>query len=96
MTNKAGNKRPYVDRKNISALPQESGVYFLYQDGNLLVYIGKANSIRSRVMQHDKEKTFCGVAYELTHFSRARTLEKELLSQHVKENVELPYYNRQL
>jgi DNA polymerase III subunit epsilon len=89
------NKRPYIDKKNLSVLPQEAGVYFLYQDGNLLVYIGKANSIRNRVVQHDKEKVFCGIEYELTHYSRARTLEKELLSKYEEEHGQLPYYNRQ-
>jgi len=95
MTNHFQSKRCYLDRENLSALPDESGVYFLYQTGDILVYIGKANSIRRRVFDHDKEKVFCRVGYELTHFSRARTLEKQLLNLYVNEHGQFPYYNKQ-
>ena len=88
------NKRHYLDRENIASIPDESGVYFLYQTGNVLVYIGKANAIRRRVLTHDKEKAFCRISYELTHFSRARTLEKRLIDIYVKEHGQFPYYNR--
>ncbi len=95
MKNNLNKNRYYLDSENISALPDEAGVYFLYQSGNVLVYIGKANSIRRRVLDHDKEKVFCRVGYELTHFSRARALEKQLIDQHHNERGQLPYYNRQ-
>ncbi|MDD5039157.1 MAG: hypothetical protein PHN78_07570 [Dehalococcoidales bacterium] len=95
MSNNLSSKRCYLDRESISVLPEEAGVYFLYQDGNVLVYIGKATNIHRRVPNHDKEKVFCRVGYELTHFSRARTLEKQLIALYVKEHGQLPYYNRQ-
>ena len=95
MKNNTQNKRPQLDRENIASLPDESGVYFLYQTGNVLVYIGKADSIRRRVLAHDKEKLFCRITYEPTHISRARKLEKCLIELYVKEHGQFPYYNRQ-
>ena len=92
-TSKAG--RCYTDRENLSKLPDASGVYFLYQKGNILVYIGKAKSILSRVPAHDENKVFCHVGYEITHFTRARNLEKELIELYLEEHGQLPYYNRQ-
>ena len=89
------NKRCYLDRENISALPNEAGVYFLYQSGDVLVYIGKASSLLRRVLEHDKEKVFYRVGYELTHFSRARVLEKQLIALYVNEHGQFPFYNRQ-
>jgi excinuclease UvrABC nuclease subunit len=88
-------KRVYLDKENIIDLPDESGIYFLYQKGNILVYIGKATSIRKRVLQHDKEKEFSRIGYELVHYSRARKLENELLELYFKEHGRLPYYNKQ-
>jgi len=87
--------RVYLDKEDISKLPDESGVYFLYQTGNTLVYIGMAMSLKKRVIQHDKEKEFSQIGYELVHYSRARRYEKELLEMYFQEHGQLPYYNRQ-
>lgn len=76
-------------------LPDEAGVYFLYQTGSILVYIGKAISVKQRILQHDKEKEFVRIGYELVHYSRARSREKELLQLYLDEHGQLPYYNRQ-
>lgn len=88
-------KRFYVEKENISCLPDQSGVYFLYQKGNVLVYIGKATSLKKRALQHDKEKEFSRIGYELVHYSRARKLEKHLITMYFEEHGQLPYYNRQ-
>jgi hypothetical protein len=87
--------RLYLPKKDIPNLPEESGVYFLYQKGNILVYIGKAMNLKTRIPQHDKEKEFSYIGYELVHYSRARKLEKELLDLYFKEHGQLPYYNKQ-
>lgn len=89
------NKRLYIEREAMSHLPDESGVYFLYQRGNVLVYIGKAQSLCKRIAQHDREKVFNRIGYELVHYSRARKLEKELITLYQKEHGQLPYYNKQ-
>jgi len=88
------NKRVYIDRYRLDSLPIESGVYFLFQTGNILVYIGKADCLRQRIPNHEKDKIFTIVGYELTHFSRARAREKELLAQYTSEHGQLPYYNK--
>lgn len=95
MEGKVHKKRLYLNRENLYNLPDESGVYFLYQRGNILVYIGKAASLKKRVIQHDGEKGFSRVGYELCHYSRARKLEKELIDLYLKEHGQLPYYNKQ-
>jgi excinuclease UvrABC nuclease subunit len=95
MKNKPPQKRFYLDKNNISNLPDEAGVYFLYQEGNILVYIGKATSLRNRVLQHEEEKEFCRIGYEIVHYSRARQLEKELIELYLREHGQLPYYNKQ-
>lgn len=89
------NTRLYFGKDNLDSLPEESGIYFLYQAGNILVYIGKANCIRRRVTDHDKDKEFIRVGCEITHRSRARTLEKELLAEYSTKHGQLPLYNKQ-
>jgi excinuclease UvrABC nuclease subunit len=86
--------RIFLKKPQISQLPEESGVYFLFQSNNILVYIGKASCLRRRVVQHDKEKEFSQIGYEITHYSRARILEKQLLKLYLKEHGQLPYYNK--
>lgn len=88
------NKRFYLEKRNLSNLPEEAGVYFLFQSSNILVYIGKAFCLRKRVIQHDKEKKFSRIGYEVVHYSRARVLERELLELYLKEHGQLPYYNK--
>ena len=87
-------RRFYLSNKEISQLPEKSGVYFLYQRGRILVYIGKALCLKRRVPQHDLSKDFLDVGFELCHWSRARNLEKELLNLYKKEHAQLPYYNK--
>ena len=94
-TEVAKGKRFYINKENIYNLPDESGVYFLYQKVNILVYIGIATSLKKRVLQHDKDKEFSRIGYELAHYSRIRKLEKEHLELYGKEHGQRPYYNKQ-
>lgn len=43
---------PHLTSSDIHDLPETSGVYEFYDQSNTLLYIGKANNIRSRVMSH--------------------------------------------
>jgi len=86
--------RVYLHKNNASQLPDRSGVYFLYQKGNFLVYIGKALSLLKRIPNHDAEKEYVEIGYELCHWSRARQLEKKLINLYEKEHGQLPYYNK--
>jgi excinuclease UvrABC nuclease subunit len=95
MKSELPQRRFYLGRENISNLPDEAGVYFLYQKGNILVYIGKATSLKNRVLRHDPEKEFSRIGYQIVHYSRARKLEKELIELYLREHGQLPYYNKQ-
>lgn len=78
----------------IDKLPEMSGIYLLYQS-TILVYIGKATNLRTRVPHHTKNKTFDEIEFETTHWSRARQLEKELLKDYFKRHNQYPFYNKQ-
>lgn len=56
MKNELPEKRFYLSKENISNLPDESGIYFLYQTGNILVYIGKAMSLKKELFSMIKKK----------------------------------------
>lgn len=43
---------PRMDAKQIDGLPSSHGVYLFYGANNLPLYIGKANNVRKRVLQH--------------------------------------------
>jgi len=86
--------RSYLDKSDISRLPDTMGVYFLYQKGAILVYIGKAHSLNTRVPQHNQDKEFILIGYETCHWSRARELEKKLLNLYREEHGQLPHYNK--
>jgi hypothetical protein len=89
---KAGE--PLLQKDEITQLPDRSGVYFLYQKSKILVYIGKALSLKNRVPQHDLDKEFSYIRYEPCHWSRARKLEREYLNMYEREHGQLPYYNK--
>ncbi len=42
----------HLDEKDIKALPQKRGIYFFYNKDDYLIYVGKSNNIRERVMSH--------------------------------------------
>ncbi len=43
---------PRIDAQQIEALPSSHGVYLFYGANDLPLYIGKANNVRRRVLQH--------------------------------------------
>lgn len=46
------NTHPNLDIEVVKTLPKACGVYYLYDDNNNLIYIGKSKNIRSRVYAH--------------------------------------------
>ncbi|MEA3443843.1 MAG: exonuclease domain-containing protein [Bacteroidota bacterium] len=40
------------DKKIIEALPQQTGIYYFYNQEGAIIYIGKSNNIRKRIIQH--------------------------------------------
>jgi len=47
-----GILHPALDMKKISNLPEETGVYYLYNDEKEIIYVGKSKDIKSRVTAH--------------------------------------------
>ena len=43
---------PDFDKGTIDLIPKTTGVYYFYDEDSNLIYVGKSNNIRSRVMQH--------------------------------------------
>lgn len=43
---------PKLRKEKLDELPESTGVYYLHNEDGNIIYIGKSNSIRPRVMQH--------------------------------------------
>ncbi|MCU0429197.1 MAG: exonuclease domain-containing protein [Cytophagaceae bacterium] len=67
---------PHVSRELLDAIPEETGVYFFYDQKGKVMYVGKAQNLRHRVAEHfsgnthTKERqrfheSICDVRYEL-------------------------------
>ncbi len=50
--NSLGNLHPKLDRKKIENLPEDTGVYYFYDERNELIYVGKSTNIYGRVLSH--------------------------------------------
>ena len=84
---------PDLKIETIKALPEEIGVYYLYNEKKEIIYIGKSLSIRDRVYSHLRNKasrktyemsaSVADVGYELTGNELiALLLESEEIKQH--------------
>lgn len=45
-------QHPFITSDTIKNLPEETGVYYFYNQQHDLIYIGKSNNIRERILQH--------------------------------------------
>ncbi len=89
----------HITNDLIKPLPEEIGVYYFYDNENSLIYIGKSNNIRSRIVSHfnnnstkkamNMKQQIMRIDYELTG-SELIALLKE--SEEIK--IELPIFNR--
>ena len=43
---------PHLPREVFESLPEKTGVYYFHNSGGKIIYVGKANNIRSRVYAH--------------------------------------------
>ncbi|MDT8309714.1 MAG: exonuclease domain-containing protein, partial [Bacteroidales bacterium] len=41
-----------IPKEKLQALPEEAGIYYLYNDKQKIIYIGKSTNIRARIFQH--------------------------------------------
>jgi DNA polymerase III subunit epsilon len=46
------NLHPNLDPEILNSLPEETGIYYFYNDKQDLIYIGKSRNIRHRVLSH--------------------------------------------
>ena len=89
----------HISNDLIKPLPEETGVYYLYDHEDTLIYIGKSKNVRSRIVSHfnnnstkkavSMKQQIKRIDFELTG-SELIALLKE--SEEIKQ--ELPIYNR--
>lgn len=94
-----GLLHPSLNIDKVNNLPEETGVYYFYNDKNDIIYIGKSKNIRERVRSHlgpSKVKSamkmrseIADISYELTGSELVALL---MESAAIKENK--PFYNR--
>lgn len=90
---------PALSVEKIKALPEETGVYYFYDENDQLIYIGKSKNIHQRVLTHlsnqssvrkiEMRDRIAGIDYELTGSELVACL---LESDEIKKNK--PVYNR--
>jgi DNA polymerase III subunit epsilon len=90
---------PNLDPRIFENMPEETGVYYFYNEQNELIYIGKSKNIHDRVLSHfrnyntkkaiDMRNTTAGMDFEITG-SELVALLKE--SNEIK--LHKPIYNR--
>jgi DNA polymerase-3 subunit epsilon len=99
ISNTLKNLHPELDKDNIDALPEQTGVYYFLNDQQQVIYIGKSNNIRKRVMSHlsnnssrrtiEMKENIAGVNFELTGSELVALLTE---SSEIKKHG--PRYNR--
>lgn len=97
--NALSNLHPALDKTKIEELPEETGVYFFYNEKGELIYVGKSKNIYNRVMSHFSNLTtrksqnmrdaVADIGFELTGSELVALL---LESEQIKKNK--PVFNR--
>lgn len=90
---------PNLSPELLNSLPEETGVYYFYNEFGDLIYIGKSKNIRTRVLSHfrnfnskkaiDMRNSIADIGYELTGCELIALLKE---SYEIKKNK--PRYNR--
>ena len=90
---------PNITSTVLGALPDETGVYFLWNEKGEVIYIGKSLNIRSRIAQHitgaksrretEMVSATADITWEITGSEMVALL---LESYHIKQQI--PVYNR--
>lgn len=98
-SNTLRNLHPDLDKGNLDALPEQTGIYYFLNDLQQVIYIGKSNNIRKRVMSHlsnnrsrraiEMKENIAGVNFELTGSELVALLTE---SSEIKKHA--PKYNR--
>lgn len=90
---------PILDIEAVKKLPEVCGVYYLYNENNELIYIGKSKNIRHRVMTHianTKTTKASKMAFDIASIDFVPTGSElvALLKESHEIKVEKPLYNR--
>ncbi len=99
ISNNFKNLHPDLDKAIIDALPEQTGIYYFHNDQQQVIYIGKSNNIRKRVMSHlsnnssrraiEMKENIAGINFELTGSELIALLTE---SSEIKKHA--PRYNR--
>ena len=90
---------PKLDLSKIEIIPEEPGIYYLYNDAGDLIYIGKARNLQQRINTHLSNNT-SGRAMELRDHIADLDWEPTgseliaLLRESFEIKVNKPFYNR--
>ena len=92
------NKAPAQYLKIIDKLPSEMGVNYIHNKANEIVYIGKSNNIKKRVLSHltGKQKKALAIQKEVTQVTYSLTGGElvTLLKEQNEIKINAPVYNR--
>ena len=92
------NKAPAQFLKISDKLPSEMGVYYIHNKANEIIYIGKSNNIKKRVLSHltGKQKKALAIQKEVTQVSYSLTGGElvTLLKEQNEIKINAPVYNR--
>ena len=83
---------PLVKKEIVDNLPETFGVYYFRNDKKEIIYVGKANNIKQRVISHfyDKKRKEVAMCLEIAHIDYAET-GSELLAL-LLESAEIKKY----
>ena len=89
---------PLLDKKVVDNLPEEHGVYYFKNLAKEIIYVGKANNIKQRVISHfyDKKKKEQNMCLETADISFTKTGSELLALLHESAEIKqlYPKYNR--
>lgn len=89
---------PLLDKKVVDNLPETFGVYYFQNNAKEIIYVGKANNIKQRVISHfyDKKKKEREMCLETAHLSYTETGSEllALLLESSEIKTKFPKFNR--
>ena len=89
---------PLIDKSVVNNLPEKHGVYYFKNAAKEVIYVGKANNIKQRVISHfyDKKKKEVTMCLETTDISFTETGNELLALLHESAEIKhiYPKYNR--
>ena len=89
---------PLLDKKVVDNLPETFGVYYFKNSAKEIIYVGKANNIKQRVISHfyDKKKKEREMCLETAHLSYTKTGSEllALLLESSEIKTKFPKFNR--